>query len=300
MVGAVSARQRSALSFAALTASALVALFLVYAVGFGTSLGTAIDRAAIQAPDPALSPRVLATTDRLLGTVSVGSLAVVGLLVAGVGLVRRRPDLAVAAVVLVVVANVSTQIAKPALALLDPTGTDKLRLAVGAFPSGHATVAASLALAAVLVAPPGWRALVAGAGAAYAAAMGVTLVLVGWHYPADVAGAYLLTAACAGGVATILCTRTRTRHAEATPPAGGPLLAVQVAVVCAGLLLAAFVLLSVVADGFHLLTALRDRTTFFAAALVLVALAAAVVGTTAALWDRSPLSGARASGGALS
>jgi membrane-associated phospholipid phosphatase len=50
----------------------------------------------------------------------------------------------------------------------------------------------SLGLALVLAAPPLWRPLAALVGAAYAAGIGLSVVVLGWHYPSDVVGAFLI------------------------------------------------------------------------------------------------------------
>jgi hypothetical protein len=63
-----------------------------------------------------------------------------------------------------------------------------------AWPSGHATAAMTLALAAVLVAPRARRPLVAVAGGAFAVAVGVAVVALHWHFPSDVVGGYLVAA----------------------------------------------------------------------------------------------------------
>ena len=62
------------------------------------------------------------------------------------------------------------------------------QLGAEAFPSGHATAAMSIALAAVLVAPARVRVVVASVAAAYVIAVATSLLVIGWHYPSDVAG----------------------------------------------------------------------------------------------------------------
>jgi membrane-associated phospholipid phosphatase len=65
-----------------------------------------------------------------------------------------------------------------------------------AFPSGHATAAMSIALAAVLVARKGrWRLLAAIAGGAYTLAVSISLVVQGWHFPSDVVAGLLVSTA---------------------------------------------------------------------------------------------------------
>jgi membrane-associated phospholipid phosphatase len=65
-----------------------------------------------------------------------------------------------------------------------------------AFPSGHATAAMSIALAAVLVARKGRpRLLAAIAGGAYTLAVSISLVVQGWHFPSDVLAGLLVSTA---------------------------------------------------------------------------------------------------------
>jgi membrane-associated phospholipid phosphatase len=64
------------------------------------------------------------------------------------------------------------------------------------FPSGHATVAAALALTAVLITSGRSRPLVAAVGALFAAGVALTRLYLGVHYLPDVAGGFLV-AACA-------------------------------------------------------------------------------------------------------
>ncbi len=65
-------------------------------------------------------------------------------------------------------------------------------ITAASWPSGHATAATVLALCAVLVAPRRVRPLVAVLGATFAAAVGVSLLILAWHLPSDVLGGYLL------------------------------------------------------------------------------------------------------------
>ena len=60
------------------------------------------------------------------------------------------------------------------------------------WPSGHATAATTLALCAVLVAPPARRRFVGIVGLTLVAAVGCALLILAWHMPSDVLGGYLL------------------------------------------------------------------------------------------------------------
>ena len=114
-------------------------------------------------------------------------------LICGVGVAIGRRRQAVAALAFVALANVMTQVLK--ISAAHPRYQSVLaphQLGTEAFPSGHATAVASLVLAAVLVAPASRRLLVAIAGAGYALAVSIALVIAGWHFPSDVVGAFLV------------------------------------------------------------------------------------------------------------
>ncbi|HEY1853539.1 MAG TPA: phosphatase PAP2 family protein [Solirubrobacterales bacterium] len=103
-----------------------------------------------------------------------------GLVLIGAGFGRIRET--IAAVAVVAGATLSTQVLK----VLMPWAW--------AFPSGHTTAAASLAVALVLVAPPHLRRPAAVLGAAFVAAVGAAVIVLGWHFPGDVIGGLLVVA----------------------------------------------------------------------------------------------------------
>jgi membrane-associated phospholipid phosphatase len=72
------------------------------------------------------------------------------------------------------------------------------------FPSGHTTVAAALALTAVLIAPGRSRPLVAAVGALFAGGVALTRLYLGVHYLPDVAGGFLVAASAAQLAAGLL------------------------------------------------------------------------------------------------
>ncbi len=113
-----------------------------------------------------------------------------------VAVARRRLWVALAIVAILLGANVTAQLLKPLLAQQRPAN-----LLVGlnspdaaSWPSGHATAAMSLALACVLAAPPRLRPFVAALGAAFAVAVSYSFLTLGWHYPSDVLGGFLVAA----------------------------------------------------------------------------------------------------------
>ena len=110
----------------------------------------------------------------------------------GWALGRRRE--ALGAVALVAGANLTGLILQVALA--HPRFHPILganQVGAEAYPSGHATSAMSIALAAVLVAPARLRVAVASGAAAYVIAVSTSLMMLGWHFPSDVLGGLLVS-----------------------------------------------------------------------------------------------------------
>lgn len=110
-----------------------------------------------------------------------------------VALARGRPRTAAAVPLILLGANVTTQLLKPALA--HPQMTSALadtHIEAASWPSGHATGAMSLALCAVLVASPRLRPLVAALGGAFAVAVGYSTLVLAWHLPSDVLAGFLV------------------------------------------------------------------------------------------------------------
>ncbi|MDO4901007.1 phosphatase PAP2 family protein [Actinomyces sp.] len=110
---------------------------------------------------------------------------------------RRRALWAAGTVVAI---NVSTQVIKYLVLSRPDFGFSQKFGGANTLPSGHTAVAASAAVALILVSTPRWRPAAAWAGAVLAAAMGYATLVCQWHRPGDVLAALLL-ATCWGGVA---------------------------------------------------------------------------------------------------
>lgn len=116
-------------------------------------------------------------------------------LLTGIALLRRRWLMAAVVPAILLGANATTQLLKPALA--DPRALELRGVQMiyhGSWPSGHSTASMSLALCLVLVVGPQLRPLAALVGAGYAIAVGYALVVLGYHLPSDVFGGYLVAA----------------------------------------------------------------------------------------------------------
>lgn len=116
-----------------------------------------------------------------------------GALLVAVALMRRRPRVALAVALVLSLAPLSAEALKPLLAHPHArVGVSEVTAA--SWPSGHATAATVLVLCAILVTPRRLRPPVATLGAMFAAAVGVSLLILAWHLPSDVLGGYLLGA----------------------------------------------------------------------------------------------------------
>jgi membrane-associated phospholipid phosphatase len=185
---------------AVLAAAGAAAVYLVFV---RTTLGQQVDEAAMKGGEVS-HPRLIEVLSRTLDGTSLISLAVVALVAAAIGLVRKRVDLAVAAGVLVLGSNVTTQALKVELARpgLDAPGPNSL-------PSGHTTAAVSVAFALVLVLPYAMRAAVALAGTAYVTVIAVATVWADWHRPSDTVAALMVVLTWGGAVVTVVRARRR-------------------------------------------------------------------------------------------
>ncbi|MGZ4691067.1 MAG: phosphatase PAP2 family protein [Acidimicrobiia bacterium] len=183
----------------------MTALGVVYVLGVRTTWGQRLDATALSGRG-ALEPRAINAASQLLTTISVASLFLVGALIVLIALARRRPYLSFGAGIVIAGSVVTTEVLKrivltrPYLGITDAVGHR------ASFPSGHTTVAFSLAIAALLVAPSRNRAAVGILGALYATAIGVAVVATANHRPSDPIGAVMVVTAWGAGVAAALQT----------------------------------------------------------------------------------------------
>jgi membrane-associated phospholipid phosphatase len=269
-------RTRAAAALAAFGLLAAGAATAVGLVAVGTRTGQLWDDAGRGGASPWDQPEVFRGANSLLDTISVTSLAVVGGLIVLLGLLRGRPRLAVAAGVVLLGANVTSQVLKRAF--------DRPDLVLGwsaepgAFPSGHTTVAMSLAMALMIVVPPSLRWPAALAGCAYAAAVGIAVIAVDWHRPSEVVGAYLVVVAW---TALTMAVATMLGEGDERPPGR---VARGVTLGASGAALAfALAVLAVAARRLDLQQMVIDRTAFAAAATLCAGLCAVLGTLTTAL-----------------
>jgi membrane-associated phospholipid phosphatase len=215
-------------------------------------------------------PRVHGLIEALASLAGPLPYAVIGLALAGVAVAHGRKWRAATVLALLVVTGASTQIVKHLLA--EPRfeawlGADQIGEA--AWPSGHATAAMTLALCAVLVAPPALRAVTALAGGVFAAGVGYAIVVLAWHFPSDVLGGFLMAAMwTAVGVAGLRVVEERPAGDRA-PVAWGPQIRLWLAAGAAAS--AAALVVAASRDGVALYAAERPTLVVGAAAIAVLA-----------------------------
>ena len=112
-----------------------------------------------------------------------------------VAMLRRRPRVVLAIGVIILGANVTTEVLKHVVAAPRPgplPGGPPVPST--SWPSGHSTAVMSLVLASVLAEPARLRPAAAALGAVLSIAVGYSLLAAGVHYPSDVLGGFLIAA----------------------------------------------------------------------------------------------------------
>jgi membrane-associated phospholipid phosphatase len=140
----------------------------------------------------------------------------------GIAVALGRVREAVVAAALLALGPGTAETLKPLLAHAhDAYGS--VHVGPASWPSGHATAALTLACAASLIAPDRLKPLVAGVGAAFAAGIGLLLLILAWHMPSDVIGGYLVAGFwTALAVAALRWSARRRLTRERPEPTGAP------------------------------------------------------------------------------
>ena len=202
MVEPHSDRDPAATWLLVVAAGCALLVLVVHYVFVATTRGQLVDSAALQGAQIGRQ-HIIGSVQRVLDVVSVGALAAAAILAGAVALLRRRVLLAGVAVVTVVGSNLTTQLLKHLLFQRPDLGLATQGVSENTLPSGHTTVAMSVAAAAVLVAPPRLRAVVALVAAGYGAATGVATLSAGYHRPSDAIAAALVVGAWSAGLAAL-------------------------------------------------------------------------------------------------
>lgn len=191
-----------------LAAVQVLALVLVWRFFVRTEHGQLLDFIALSGNSIGQS-RVDGLVNNVLNAMSVVALAVATAVIGFIALARGRILLGVLATLLVVGANLTAQGLKYVITRPD-LGVDAERAAAGnSMPSGHVALAASVAIAFVMVLPPRLRGAGGLIGVAYASLAGVATMSAGWHRPSDAVAALLIVGAWAAGASFLLVVTQR-------------------------------------------------------------------------------------------
>jgi len=249
----------------AVAALATLAVPALYQVAVRTTLGQQIDTIVMRGAD-VHHAQVTEVLERTLNNTSLASLVLVCLFAAVFGVVRRRLDLALGAALLVIGANLTTQLIKTQVPRPDLDGSAM----PNSFPSGHTTAAASVAFAVILVLPQALRGMVALVGFAYVAVIAVATVWAEWHRPSDTVAALLVTLAWGAFAVLVIRLLKPMDTRPASRVVKLPLLAVGVVTAAAG----SFGLASVVLSERAMPDLVSGRFAFLAGSAAITAVAA--------------------------
>lgn len=163
---------------------ALAVLCAIYIAAVLTTAGQAHENAALRGADQ-VSPERVVSANTILGAITVVSLGVMTLVVGVIGLIRRRVDLAVAGVGVIVAGQIVTQPLKRVI-LPRPDLVDvNAFYAHNTLPSGHTTIAMTVLFALILVVPYRWRGITLLFALPWAMSIGAYTVMAKWHRVSD-------------------------------------------------------------------------------------------------------------------
>jgi membrane-associated phospholipid phosphatase len=259
-------------------AGLLVTLVLAY---FAPPFGGR-DAATLQGFVDLNRPRITTLLSHVAHLADPAPYGLIGLALVVIALVRRRGRVAVAIVVILIGSAVTTEALKPLLSHPRPQEwLGKGQIAAASWPSGHATAAMALALCGILAVPARWRPAAATAGGLFALAVAYSILVLGWHFPSDVIGGYLVA-----GLWSSLAAAAIFRLDELRPPAVVPQRAGLLAAMAPGLLVGTALLgaLLIALDRPHTVANFaRDHPAFLLGAATIAALAALLTAAASAV-----------------
>ncbi|HWB67849.1 MAG TPA: phosphatase PAP2 family protein [Mycobacteriales bacterium] len=191
---------------ARLTAAAVVSAVLAgvaYVIFVRTGLGQRVDNAALAGSLHQL-PQTRMEDASLLRRISADSFALVLVVIAVIGLLRRRPRLGIGVAVAAGVAVIVTDLLKSDILTRPFLSTTDGLLPVNSFPSGHTATAIACALALVVVTPPRWRGLAAVVAGTYAWLIAAWVQTAGWHRLSDAIGAAFIAFSAVALIAALV------------------------------------------------------------------------------------------------
>jgi membrane-associated phospholipid phosphatase len=165
-----------------------------------------------------LAPSVVAgQVTRVLDVVSVATLAGATAVIAVIALVRLRRTAGLAAIGVLVGANLTTQLLKVVLPRPDLGLAEVTPATLNSMPSGHTTAVLSAAVGVLFVVPARWRTLLAVCATGYVSLTAVATMTAGWHRAGDSLAAFFVVGAwAAAGVAVVVAVDGPSTATEST------------------------------------------------------------------------------------
>lgn len=196
---------------------AALILAVIYVLAVLTPTGQHLENAALAGRQQTTTEMSREAT-QALGNITLTSLAVAGITIVGIGLVRRQFALTVAAVGVILGGQALTQLLKR-FVLGRPDLSGALPgIRHNSFPSGHTTVAMTLMVAIFLIVPYRWRGVAMLIVLTWATSIGAYTITAGWHRFSDTLGADMVTLLM-GAIASLYLAKTgRLRRATRRHP----------------------------------------------------------------------------------
>lgn len=176
-------KYQTALRWPVIAGVSAVLVLVVYLVAVQTVDGQLVENAALRGAGEAGRRNIVQATDAL-DRITVYSLAAAVLLVAGAALLRRRWDLAVAGVGVIVGGQVIVQGLQRVLPRPELVPVSKADLG-NSFPSGHTAVAMTVLFATLIVVPYRWRGVALLIVMTWAVGIGHYTLTAKWHRLSD-------------------------------------------------------------------------------------------------------------------
>jgi membrane-associated phospholipid phosphatase len=261
----------------ACVAGLLVTLVLAY---FAPPFGGR-DAASLQGFVDLNRPRITTLLSHVAHLADPAPYGLIGLALVVTALVRRRGRVAAAIAVVLIASAVMTEALKPLLSHPRPQEwLGKGQIAAASWPSGHATAAMALALCGVLAVPARWRPAAATAGGLFALAVAYSILVLGWHFPSDVIGGYLVAGLWTSLAAAAIFRLDELRPPTIVPKRPGPLAATAPGLLVGAALLGAFL---IALDRPHAVANYaREHPAFLLGAATIAALAALLTAAASA------------------
>jgi membrane-associated phospholipid phosphatase len=178
-----------------LAAACAIAFAAIAGLAYYVSPAQYLDDAALHGFVSLYRPGISGPATTLAHLCNPFPYAIAALAVIAIGFRTKGPRTAAATTLLLAGANISSQTLKPLLAHhreLYYTSWHLNNINDAALPSGHATAAMALSIAALMVVSREFRPITAIAGAAFTIAVTFSVLILQWHFPSDVVCGYLI------------------------------------------------------------------------------------------------------------